>query len=62
MRWFALGLAVAVSIASLVSDRLAVHVTPTALFEGQAVRVTCHVPLHAENRRLQVALEGELYT
>lgn len=60
LRWLAIGMALGAALA--MSPSLSMHVTPTMLFEGNAVRVQCRVPLNAANRRLQIALEGYRYS
>jgi len=42
--------------------KLSIRVTPTVLMEGDSIHVMCRVPLKADNRRLQMAIEDYVYS
>ncbi len=39
-------------------EKLTIRVTPTTLFGGGAIRLTCRVPRDPDNRRLEYGVEG----
>lgn len=45
-------------IEALAPARVSIAVLPSVLMPGDAIRVTCTVPKHPDNRRLLIALPG----
>lgn len=61
MRWLIL-LSTLLLLVALAPPTLSIQVSPVVLFEGNAVRVRCRVPLNPQNRRLQIALDDYRYS
>ncbi len=50
----------AVCLIALAGDQLAIRVTPQFVFAGNTIRIRCHVPRDARNRRLVYGLSDYL--